>query len=167
VKKVFLRSILSATTALTLTVTCTQAQITLIAKGTLTSSRAGECKDFSGLNYKLENGVAADLLGGLGSGITYMTGITFLAVPDRGPNAVPYNPAKIEGITFGPDVELNGEKLHTLWIANDNDFLQDMNGPKITSPDINPNQFFVFGFTDADLGNSQFVPQKHPFFFDF
>jgi hypothetical protein len=42
-----------------------------------------------------------------------------------------------------------------------------MNGPKITSPDINPNQSFVFGFTDADLGNSQFVPQKHPFFFDF
>jgi hypothetical protein len=118
VKKVFLLSILSATTALTLTVTCTQAQITLIAKGTLTSSRAGECKDFSGLNYKLENGVAADLLGGLGSGITYMTGIAFLAVPDRGPNAVPYNPAKIEGITFGPDVELNGEKLRTLWIAS-------------------------------------------------
>ena len=469
-KKVFLRSILTATAALTLTATYTQAQITLIAKGTLTSSRAGAYKDLSGLTYTLENGVAANLLGGLGSGITYMTGNTFLAVPDRGPNAVPYNPdiddtasyiprfhtiemklepttdptstlpftltpqlkattllrsffplvygdgkafnvpngapepnglfrfffsgrsdnfdpkhdsgdpfdarldpesirvssdgltvfisdeygpyihqflrltgerirtyrlpdelfvhipgtttavetanntkgrtpnkgmeglaitpdgrtlvgimqnallqdnaaapkllriftvdvisgvtkheyayllttgtgvseitalnehefivderdgkglgdgstakvkqlfridlqgatdikgldgpaastvavhktpfldivttliaakvgfdatnipAKIEGITFGPDVELNGKKLHTLWIANDNDFLQDMNGPKITSPGINPNQFFVFGFTDADLGGSQFVPQKHPFFFDF
>ena len=76
-------------------------------------------------------------------------------------------PAKIEGITFGPDVELNGKKLHTLWIANDNDFLQDNNGPNIGSPGINPNQFFVFGFTDADLGGSQFVPQKHPFLFDF
>jgi hypothetical protein len=24
----------------------------------------------------------------------------------------------------------------------------------------NPNQFFVFGFTDADLGGSKFVPQR-------
>jgi len=76
-------------------------------------------------------------------------------------------PAKIEGVTFGPDVELNGKKLHTLWIANDNDFQQDNNGPTIFSPGINPNQFFVFGFTDTDLVGSQLVPQKHPFFFDF
>jgi hypothetical protein len=470
VKKVFLRTILTTTAALALTTTNTQAQITLIAKGTLTGSRGGANTDLSGLNYKLENGVPANLLGGLGSGITYMTDNTFLAVPDRGPNAVPYNsdiddtasyiprfqtiemklepnsdpaaslpftltpqlksttllraffplvygdgtafhvpngapspngpfrfyfsgrsdnfdphhnsadpfdarldpesirvsnegvtvfisdeygpyihqflrltgerirtyqlpdelyvnvpgpttvvetannikgrvpnkgmeglaitpdgrslvgimqaallqdasaapkllrifvvdvisgvtkheyayllttgsgvseitalndhefivderdgkglgdgstakvkqlfkidlqgatdikgldgpaastvavtkvpfldivqklkdagigftgdniPAKIEGVTFGPDVELNGKKLHTLWIANDNDFLQDNNGPNITSPGINPNQFFVFGFTDADLEGSQFVPQKHPFFFNF
>jgi hypothetical protein len=76
VKKVFLRSILTATAALTLTATYTQAQIALIAKGTLTSSRAGAYKDLSGLTYTLENGVAANLLGGLGSGITYMTGNT-------------------------------------------------------------------------------------------
>jgi hypothetical protein len=470
VKKVFLRSILTATSALALTATHSNAQLTLIAKGQLTGSRAGEDKDLSGLNYNLENGVPANLLGGLGSGITYVTGNTFLAVPDRGPNAVTYNdaidqtvsyiprfqtiemklepnadpkaalpftltpqlkattllrsffplfygdgqafnvpngapkpnglfrfffsgrsdnfdprrnhnsgdpldarldpesirvssdgltvfisdeygpyiyqflrltgervrtyrlpdelyvdipgtttkvetanntkgrtpnkgmeglaitpdgrtlvgimqnallqdaaaapsllriftvdvvtgvtkheyaylltagtgvseitalndhefivderdgkglgdgskakvkqlfkielqnavdiqgldgpaastvavpktpfldiiqklkdagftvdniPAKIEGVTFGPDVERNGKKLHTLWIANDNDFLQDMNGPNITSPGINPNQFFVFGFTDSDLDGSQYVPQKHPFFFDF
>ena len=76
-------------------------------------------------------------------------------------------PAKIEGVTFGPDVTLNGAKLHTLWIANDNDFRQDNNGPDVVSPGINPNQFFVFGFTDADLDGSQFVPQKHPLLFDF
>lgn len=68
-------------------------------------------------------------------------------------------PAKIEGVTFGPDVKVNGESVHTLWIANDNDFLEtvaDADGNQIA----NPNQFFVFSFTDADLGGSKFVPQE-------
>ena len=64
-------------------------------------------------------------------------------------------PAKLEGITFGPDVQAHGKHIHTLWIANDNDFLQDLSGPG-----TNPNQFFVFGFTDADLAGSKFVPQR-------
>lgn len=64
-------------------------------------------------------------------------------------------PAKIEGVTLGPDVTENGKKLHTIWIANDNDFLQDYSGPS-----TNPNQFFIFGFTDADLDGSQYVPQR-------
>jgi hypothetical protein len=68
-----------------------QAQVSLIAKGTLTGSAAGPNKDLSGLNYTLENGVPANLLGGLGSGIAHLSGDTFMAVPDRGPNAVPYN----------------------------------------------------------------------------
>ncbi len=74
-------------------------------------------------------------------------------------------PAKIEGISFGPDVEYNGEKVHTLWVANDNDFLEtvaDQNGNQIP----NDNQFFVFAFTDSDLGGSKYQPQKVglPFF---
>ncbi len=64
-------------------------------------------------------------------------------------------PAKIEGLAFGPDVTTASGKLHTLWVANDNDFLQDLNGPN-----TNPNQFFVFGFKDADLGGSTYVPQQ-------
>ena len=64
-------------------------------------------------------------------------------------------PAKIEGLAFGPDVTINGVITHTLWVANDNDFLQDYNG--VT--DSNPNQFFVFGFKDSDLGGSVYVPQ--------
>jgi hypothetical protein len=36
-----------------------------------------------------------------------------------------------------------------LWVANDNDFEQHFAGPN-----TNPNQFFVFGFTDADLAGS-------------
>jgi hypothetical protein len=67
-------------------------------------------------------------------------------------------PAKIEGITFGPDLKGGKETLHTLWVANDNDFLEevpDANGNMIA----NPNQFFVFGFTDSDLSGSAYVPQ--------
>ncbi len=64
-------------------------------------------------------------------------------------------PAKIEGLAFGPDVSSSGGVMHTLWVANDNDFLQDLNGPN-----TNPNQFFVFGFTDADLAGSTYVPQR-------
>lgn len=51
-------------------------------------------------------------------------------------------PAKIEGMAFGEDVTYNGELLHTLFIANDNDFLQNVAGD---------NQFFVYGLSDATL----------------
>jgi hypothetical protein len=61
-------------------------------------------------------------------------------------------PAKIEGLAFGADVDYQGSKLHTLWVANDNDFLQDYSGPN-----TNPNQYFVFGFSTADL--PEYVPQ--------
>jgi hypothetical protein len=64
-------------------------------------------------------------------------------------------PAKIEGIAFGEDVRLKGQLFHTLWVANDNDFLQDYAGPN-----TNPNQFFVLSFTDSDLNGSEYVPQK-------
>jgi len=68
-------------------------------------------------------------------------------------------PAKIEGISFGPDVKQGKTLVHTLWVANDNDFLE-------TVPDAagnlipNDNQFFVFGFTDADLAGSAYTPQR-------
>jgi len=68
-------------------------------------------------------------------------------------------PAKIEGISFGPDVKQGKINVHTLWIANDNDFLAtvpDASGNQIP----NPNQFFVVGFTDADLGGSTYAPQQ-------
>ena len=68
--------------------------------------------------------------------------------------AVDQIPAKLEGLALGPDVAYHGT-VHTLWVANDNDFLQDLNGAN-----TNPKQFFVFGFTDADLGGSEFVAQQ-------
>lgn len=60
-------------------------------------------------------------------------------------------PEKIEGVSFGPDVTLNGAVTHTLWIASDNDFLSTLDGKP------NPNSVYVFGFSDADL--SGYVPQ--------
>ena len=68
-------------------------------------------------------------------------------------------PSKIEGVAFGPDIKHNGATLHTLWLGNDNDFLETTEDP---SGNVipNPNQFFVFGVTEADLGGSQFVPQQ-------
>ena len=63
------------------------AQVTLLAVGSLTRSQAGSYADLSGLHNTLESGVPANLLGGLGSGFAYASGNTFLGLPDRGPNA--------------------------------------------------------------------------------
>jgi len=81
------------TAALTLAPSLVQAQPTLIAVGSLTESRAGANADLSGLTYNLENQAPANLLGGLGSAITYESGKKFLLLPDRGPNAVTFYPA--------------------------------------------------------------------------
>ncbi|MBI2680142.1 MAG: esterase-like activity of phytase family protein [Candidatus Solibacter usitatus] len=83
-----------------LTAAHSQAQITLLAVGNLDQSRAGSFADLSGLTYKLENGAPANLLGGLGSGIAYASGNTFLALPDRGPNALPYDAAIDETTSY-------------------------------------------------------------------
>lgn len=63
----------------------------LIAVGSLTGSSAGAYTDLSGLTGTLENGAAANLLGGMGSGLAWAGGNTFIATPDRGPNAIAYN----------------------------------------------------------------------------
>ncbi len=62
-----------------------QAAPTLLAIGTISGS-----SDLSGLTGTLENGSAANILGGIGSGLAWAGGNTFLAVPDRGPNATAY-----------------------------------------------------------------------------
>ena len=65
----------------------------LLGTGTLTGSSAGAGADLSGLTAPLENGVAGNSLGGIGSGLAWAGGSSFVAVPDRGPNAVTYNAA--------------------------------------------------------------------------
>jgi hypothetical protein len=65
----------------------------------------------------------------------------------------PNIPAKLEGLAFGPDVLWNGLLEHTLFFTNDNDFVANVAGP---------NQFYVFGLSDADLPRFQqeaFVPE--------
>jgi hypothetical protein len=71
-------------------------------------------------------------------------------------------PAKLEGIAFGPDVTSvdpvtrRPVTRHTLFLGNDNDFLATLTPPVGTGD--NPNQFFVFAFTDVDL--PFFEPQR-------
>jgi hypothetical protein len=64
-------------------------------------------------------------------------------------------PAKLEGMAFGEDVVVGAQLRHTLYIANDNDFLAVTPGGK-----ANPNQWFVFSFGDEDLQGSAFVAQR-------
>jgi hypothetical protein len=49
----------------------------------------------------------------------------------------------------------NGITYHRLWVGNDNDFLQDYGNVQ----NRNPKQFYVFGFTDADLNGWRYIPQ--------
>lgn len=68
----------------------------------------------------LENGVAGNLLGGMGSGLAWAGGSTFLATPDRGPNATAYNPlvddtssyiARFQTVTMGLTANTSGSGL--------------------------------------------------------
>ncbi len=71
--------------ALLLAAAASHAVPTLIATGSIAQDT-----DLSGLHDILENGVPDNILGGIGSGLAYAGGTTFLAVPDRGPNATTY-----------------------------------------------------------------------------
>ena len=66
-------------------------------------------------------------------------------------------PAKLEGLTFGPDVTLDGARKLSLFVSNDNDFLPEIQDE--THPDAvaNPNQFFVFAVDPEALPG--FEPQ--------
>lgn len=79
--------------------TNTQANVDLIAIGTLN----GDYQDLSDASgTKLENGVVGNRFGGIGSGLAYAGGTTFLALPDRGPNANPYNPLVDDTVSYIP-----------------------------------------------------------------
>ena len=83
------RSLLVALLASACFAPAVHATPTLLAIGSL----SGDGHDLSTQTAgPLENGVAGNLLGGLGSGLAYAGANTFIAVPDRGPNAVAYNP---------------------------------------------------------------------------
>jgi len=61
--------------------------VDLIAVGAITGDRGDRS---AATVAPLENGVAGNLLGGVGSALAYAGFGTFIAVPDRGPNAVAY-----------------------------------------------------------------------------
>ncbi len=78
---------LSLVLAATFAASTAHAGFDLLGIGSLSAT----AHDLSGQSGLLENGVAGDLLGGMGSGLAWAGGNTFLALPDRGPNAVTYN----------------------------------------------------------------------------
>lgn len=83
--KMFLPALIGAMLA----ASAADAATSLIAIGSL----SGNAYDLSIETHgALENGVAGDLLGGVGSGFAWAGGSTFIATPDRGPNALAYNP---------------------------------------------------------------------------
>src|SRR3954470_8020693 len=78
--------------------------VELIAIGTI----SGTYEDFATETaFPLENGVAGNALGGIGSGFAYAGGTTFLALPDRGPNAKAYNSLVDDTASYIP-------RFHTL-----------------------------------------------------
>src|SRR5215475_10443307 len=73
------------------------ASVDLIAIGSI----SGAYEDLaSATAAPLENGVPGNRLGGVGSGLAYAGGNTFLALPDRGPNAKPYNSLVDDTVSF-------------------------------------------------------------------
>jgi hypothetical protein len=66
-------------------------------------------------------------------------------------------PAKLEGLAFGPDVQIDGVTKHTLFLANDNDFIGQVTDSLHPNGIDNPNRFFVFAIDQADL--STYEPQ--------
>jgi len=72
-------------------------QVRLIANSTISGTYEDFASPTAGL---LENGVQGNRLGGTGSGFAYAGGTTFLALPDRGPNAKPYNSAIDDTVSY-------------------------------------------------------------------
>ena len=66
-------------------------------------------------------------------------------------------PAKLEGVAFGQDVVIDGVTKHTLFVANDNDFVPTVTDGLHPNGVANPNRSFVFAFDGADLPG--FEPQ--------
>jgi len=108
--------------------------------------------------FKIDLAGAADIssLSGSAAANAAVAKTAFLdIVAVLGANSItPANvPAKLEGLAFGADIMIGATLTHTLWLANDNDFSPSVAGP---------NNFYVFGVTDADLGTSKYVGQSIP-----
>ncbi|MEH2414404.1 esterase-like activity of phytase family protein [Nostoc sp.] len=73
------------------------AEVKLVAIGSL----SGNISDLSSkTSAPLESRVPGNLLGGFGSGLAYAGRNTFIAIPDRGPNAKAYNSAVDETTSY-------------------------------------------------------------------
>ena len=138
------------------------AQVQLLAVGSLTASKAGPDADLSGLHNTLESGVPANLLGGLGSGFAYASGNTFLGLPDRGPNADQYDDNIDSTVSYIP-------RFHT--ITMDLKPSQGSGLPFILTPTLTRTTLLfsltplVYGTGDGIVGSG--VPPQNNFFLHF
>src|SRR5262245_53128301 len=83
------------------------AEPVLIAVGSI----SGVYEDFATrTSAPLENGIAGNLLGGMGSAIAWAGGDLFVALPDRGPDAKPYDPLTDDTASYIP-------RFHTLHLT--------------------------------------------------
>ena len=108
--------------------TAAQAQIDLISIGQV----SGTYQDMATQTAEpLESGVAGNMLGGVGSGLAYAGGNTFIAMPDRGPNATPWNSAVDDTTSYIPRFQ-----TFSLLLAPNPDYQTTLIGslPYILSP---------------------------------
>jgi len=116
--------LLAAALATIATMSC-HAAPSLIAFGSI----SGTSEDLAETTAaKLENGIAGNRLGGIGSGLAYAGGDTFLALPDRGPNAASYAAAVDDTASYV-------NRFHTLRLslAPNPDFVA-VNNPSAFNP---------------------------------
>lgn len=108
---------LAAALAVAVLSTSAHASPQLLAVGSIAAGGSDLSAQTAGV---LENGVAGNLLGGIGSGLAWAGGSTFLATPDRGPNAVAYNPlvddttsyiARFQTVSMGLTANTSGSGL--------------------------------------------------------
>lgn len=95
--------------------------------------------------FSIDLNGATDITGQAGTLISVSKTLVLDVVGKLNANGITSDqiPAKLEGLAFGQDVVVNGVIKHTIYLANDNDFVPGVAGD---------NTFFVFAASDADLG---------------
>lgn len=116
-----------------------QAAVKLIAIGSIEGNSVDRS---AATGAALESGVAGNLFGGIGSGLAHAGGDTFIAVPDRGPNANPYNSAIDHTTSYVP-------RFHTL---------------RLTLAPSRPGSLLPFALTPALL-DTTLLSSKQPLFY--
>lgn len=107
--------------------------------------------------YRIDLGAANDVSGFSGAAALaphavtktlFLDLVTALTAQGLAPADIP---AKLEGLSFGPDVQVDGVRKRTLWVANDNDFIGTVTDSLHPEGIANPNLFFVFAVDPAEL----------------
>jgi hypothetical protein len=137
------------------------AEPVLIAIGAV----SGSYEDFaSDTAAPLENGIPGNRLGGVGSAIAHAGGNLFIALPDRGPNAKPYNPLVDDTTSYIP-------RFHTFHLSlapSGNPDLPFVLTPMLVDTVLLSDRFpLVYGTgTAAGLGSgAPALNDRHTFYF--